>query len=149
MRAALRVQTCIGNAETFDGTAADEVLADDLPGVFHMHAAVPDSFGIDHDGGTVLALIEAAGLVDAYAAGETGSAGEILQFGVQVALSIGSAAWARRAFRADVVTDEDMAFKGGQEEYPPEVRVSCRDGAASRHNGFHISAVQALPDLRK
>jgi hypothetical protein len=41
------------------------VLAYDLVDVFELDEAIPDGLGIDHDDWTVLALIEASGLVGA------------------------------------------------------------------------------------
>lgn len=149
MRTGLGVQALVCNAKAFDRSASDKMFADNLGGVFQAHVAVPDGIWVDHDRGTVLALIETPGLVYPDATSEAGCPGEILQFSVQFAFAVSSAAGARRAFRADVVTDEDMAFKNGQEENPPLARVSCRGGAQCDPGGFHISADQGLPGLRE
>ncbi len=66
------VEAGIGDTEALDGAAGDEVLRDDLIGVFGFDAAIPDGVGVDDDGGAVLTLVEASGLVDADAAGEAG-----------------------------------------------------------------------------
>ena len=52
---------------------------------------VPDGLGIDDDRGAVLALIEAAGFVDADLTGESGGFGVLLQLGVQFAGSVSGA----------------------------------------------------------
>jgi hypothetical protein len=59
------VDAGVGKAEAIDGTAMEEVLVYDLLGVVGVGEAVPDGFGIDDEDGAVLALVEAAGLVDA------------------------------------------------------------------------------------
>ncbi len=58
MRADGGVEAVVGNDEAFDGTAADEVLADDLGNVFDPDPAVPNGFGVDDDGGAMLALLK-------------------------------------------------------------------------------------------
>ena len=61
----LGVDAGFGKAETLDGAAFDEVLLDDLGDVAGVNIAVPDSLGVDDHDGTVLALIEASGLIGA------------------------------------------------------------------------------------
>jgi hypothetical protein len=63
--AALGVKAGVGEYETLDGTAVEEVLVDDLGHIFDVDEAVPDGVGIDDDNGTVLALVEAGELVGA------------------------------------------------------------------------------------
>jgi hypothetical protein len=109
------IQAGIDDTETLDGAAGDEVFGDDLIGVFRFDAAVPDGIGVDDDGGAVLALVEAAGLVDADAAGEAGFADELRKAGVERALAVGGAGGTGRIGGADVVADEDVAFEKGHE----------------------------------
>jgi hypothetical protein len=90
------------------------MLADDLGGVGGLHAAVPDCVRVDDDGGAVFTLVETERLVDAHGGGEAGFAGELRELSVKFALAVGGAGRARRAGGADVVTDEDVAFKRGQ-----------------------------------
>lgn len=71
------VEAGVGDAETFDGAAGDEVLGDDFVGVFRFDPAIPDGIGVDDDCGAVLALVEAAGFVDADAASQAGFASEL------------------------------------------------------------------------
>ena len=111
MRAGFGVDALLGKAETLHGTAANEVFFDDDGSVFRLDVAVPHGFRVDDNRGAVFALVEAAGLVDAHAAGEAGGLSELLQLRVQLALAIGGAGWARRIGGALIVTDEDVTFK--------------------------------------
>ena len=113
MGAGFGVQAGVGDAKALDGAAGDEVFGDDFFCVFGFDSAVPDGVRVDDNGGTVLALIEAARFVDADAAGEAGFAGELRETCVNGALAIGGAGGAGRIGRTDVVTDEDVAFEEG------------------------------------
>ena len=68
MRASLGVYAFIGQAEPLDWPTSDKVLVDYFGGVFRPDVAVPDSLRIDDDRAAVLALVQAAGLVDAHLA---------------------------------------------------------------------------------
>lgn len=114
MRAGFCVEAVFVDTEALDGTSGDEVLRNDVLGVFGADVAVPDPVRVDDDCGAVLALIETSRLVDAHAAGKTGFFAQLLQAGVQFALSIAGAGGARRIGGTDVVADEDVAFKPGQ-----------------------------------
>jgi len=59
------VQARIGQHQTLDGFAADDVRVDDFVDVGFGDVAIPDSIGINNQVRAVLALIEAAGLVGA------------------------------------------------------------------------------------
>ena len=111
MRAGFGVDAFLWEAETLDGAAANEVFFDDDGSVFRLDAAVPHGFRVDDDCGTVFALVEAARLVDAHAAGEAGGLSELLQLRMKLALAIGGAGWARCIGGALIVTDEDVTFK--------------------------------------
>jgi hypothetical protein len=114
MRAGFGVETIFVDAQALDGTAAEEVLGDDGFGVFRMDVAVPDGVRVDDDHGAVLALIETTGFVDAHAAGKAGFPAQLLQARMQFAFSVAGAGRTWRVRRADVVADEDVAFKAGQ-----------------------------------
>lgn len=114
MRTGFGVEAIFVEAQALDGTTADEVFGDDGFGIFRMDVAVPDGVRVDDDRGTVLALIETTGLVDAHAAGKAGFPAQLLQAGMQIAFSIAGAGRTRRVRRTDVVTDEDVTFKPGQ-----------------------------------
>jgi hypothetical protein len=62
----------------------------------------------------VLALVKAAGFVDAHFACKSGSLGELLQLGVEIAFSIGGAGRPWCIFGTSVVADKDVVFKRGQ-----------------------------------
>jgi len=63
MGAGFGVDAGFGKAQTLHGTPLNEVLLDDLVDVAGVNIAVPDGLGVDDNNGTVLALIQAAGLV--------------------------------------------------------------------------------------
>jgi hypothetical protein len=113
MRAAFGVEALVGYTQALDGTAGDEMLGDNLRRVRWLDVTVPDRFGIDHDHGAVLTLVEAAGFVDAHATAQAGGFGPPLEFGVQIAGSIGGAGGTRCALGARVVADKDVVLKGG------------------------------------
>jgi hypothetical protein len=117
VRAALRVQAPIGDAQPLHWPAGNQVLGDNLFGVFRAHASVPYRIRIDHDRRAVLALVQTAGLVDAHAASQSGIARELLQARVQLALSVARAGGTRRIRGADVVADENMTLEYGQAEF--------------------------------
>jgi hypothetical protein len=114
VRAALGVDALVGEAQALDGTAADEMLAHDLLGILGLDVAVPDGLGIDDDGGAVLALVEAAGLVDAHAAAEVCGLRGLLQGYMNIASATGCTRGTRRTVWALIGTDKDMMFKDGQ-----------------------------------
>lgn len=78
MRAAFGVEAFAGDAQPFHGMAAHQVLLHNLGGIFGAHASVPDSVGIHDDGRAMLALVEAAGLVNANPIAQTGGLGQLL-----------------------------------------------------------------------
>jgi hypothetical protein len=114
VRAAFGIQALLGDAQALDGPSADEMLLDDGGGIGGLHVAVPDGFGVNHHSGAVLALVKAAGLVDAHLARKAGRLGELLQLGVQIALSIGSARRPRSIGGTGIMADENVVFKRGQ-----------------------------------
>jgi hypothetical protein len=105
------VQAFIREAQALDWAAGDQMLGHNLGRVFRLHVAIPDGIGINHYRGTVLALVEAAGLVDAHFAGQPGGFGQLLQLRVQLAGPVGGAGRPRRTFGPHIVADKDMAFK--------------------------------------
>jgi hypothetical protein len=114
MRAGFAVEAVFVDAEALDGTTRDEVLGDDGLCVFRPDIAVPNRVRVHHDCRAVLALVETAGFIDAHAAGKAGFPAQLLQTGVQFAFAIAGAGRARRIGRANVVANEDVAFKPGQ-----------------------------------
>ena len=59
------VDATLRQAQALDGTVARNVGLNDLGDVGELYVSVPDALGIDHDGRTVLALVEASGFVSA------------------------------------------------------------------------------------
>jgi hypothetical protein len=114
MRAALGIDALIRQTKPFNWPSTDEVFSHDLLSVFRLHVAIPDSFWIDHHGGTVFALVQTARLVDADLACQTGGFGEHLQLRNQFTLAILGARRPGSAFRADILTDKYVTFKGCQ-----------------------------------
>jgi hypothetical protein len=157
VRAALGVQAFVGDAEPLDRFAIDKVLAHNLFSIFRLHATVPDCFGIDHNSRSVFALVQAAGLVDAHPAGQTGILGELIEARVQLALAVGGAGRAGRIRGASVVADENVAFKQGQRGSPQGAEwfffkskalpAALRDGniKGPGRDSFHNSAPQPGP----
>ena len=111
MRAMGGVDAGIGQAEAFDGLAADEVLGDDLLDVVEVDEAVPDGLGIDDHDRAVLALVEAAGFVDADAVLEAGGFDGVLEVAFEVFAVLVAAAGAVRGFVALVEADEDVVVE--------------------------------------
>src|SRR5579871_4220149 len=105
------VQTLVGEAQTLDRLAADDVRLDDFVDIGLGDMAVPDGVGIDHDVGPVLTLIEAAGLVGAHATFESTLGQLLLEEFLQPGFGERIAASARMACRALVPADEDMLFE--------------------------------------
>lgn len=79
MRAVVGIDAGLCEAEALDGFSAYEVLLHNLFGIAGMDEAVPDGLGVDHDHRGVLALVKAAGLVDADAVLQTGGLHSIFE----------------------------------------------------------------------
>ena len=91
MRTALGVQAFIGNTQPLYRTAGNEMLGNDLFGILRLDASVPHGIRINHDRRAMLALVQAAGLIDPHFAAKTGLFRQLLEAGVQFALSISRA----------------------------------------------------------
>jgi hypothetical protein len=76
--------------------------------------SVPDRFGINNNSWTVFTLVETTGFIDSDLARQAGSFSKHLKLREQFAFAVASAGWAGSAFRADILTDEYMTFKGCQ-----------------------------------
>jgi len=82
MRAALGINTLIGQPQPLHRPPVDQVLLDNLRGIFRLHVPVPDCLRIHHHRWPVLALIQAQRLVDAHGVSQAGSLGQLLQLRV-------------------------------------------------------------------
>lgn len=114
MRARLRIDALIRQPQPFHRAAVDQVLFDDLRGIFRLHVPVPDRLRIHDHRRAMFALIEAAGLVDANRVPQARGLRKLLKLGVQLALSIRSARGPRRTLRADVVANKNVVFENWQ-----------------------------------
>ncbi len=117
MRAAWRVQAFLGHTQPLDWPAGNQVLGDNLRRIPWLDVAVPDRFGIDHHHRAVLALVQAAGFVDAHVAAEACRLHLLLQLGVQAAASVARTGAPRRALGPRVAADKDMTLKCGQTDF--------------------------------
>ena len=66
------VQAAFGNQEIIEDFSSQDRFGDDPGNVFDGDPAIPDSLGIDHDGRSVLALVEAAGMIGPGQGAESG-----------------------------------------------------------------------------
>ena len=66
MRAALGIHASISKAQSFHGPPSDQVFCNNLFRIFRLNVAVPHSLRVNHNGGSVLTLVQASGFVDAY-----------------------------------------------------------------------------------
>jgi hypothetical protein len=129
--AVVGVEAGVGQADTIDGTAVKEVLVDDLLGVVGVGEAVPDGFGIDDQNGAVLALIEAAGLIDADTVLEAGSFDGILEGTTEFFAVFVAATGAGSGFVALVQADKEVTFEDWhRDNWMPEGTPGC--GTAPR-----------------
>jgi len=64
MRAGLRVDALVRQAQPFDWVPSDEVFTNNLLGVLGLNVPVPDSLRVDDHRRAVLALVQAASFVD-------------------------------------------------------------------------------------
>ena len=108
MLAGFGVQARVRDAQSLDRLSADDVRFDDLIHIGFGDVAVPDRFGIDHKVGSMLALVEAAGLVGSHSAHEPVLRQFLLEELLQLGLGRGIAASSRMACGALVSANEDM-----------------------------------------
>ena len=147
MRAALRVQARVGNAQALHRTAGDQMLAHNVFRVLWLHPAVPDGVRIDNDSGPVLALVKAARFVDAHLAAQTGLARKLLQPRVQRAGSIARAGGPRRIGGARIETNKNVSFKWGHNILSVRKNLGRIPASEITHAVPSISAY--LPFFRK
>ena len=81
MRTGLCVDTFICQTKPRYRTPANQMLRNDLLGVFRTHMAIPDRFRINHNGRTMLTLVKTPGFINADPACKAGSFGKHLQLG--------------------------------------------------------------------
>jgi len=111
MRATLRVQAVIGNPQPLHRPPAHQVLLHNLRSILRLHTAVPHRLRIDHHRGPVLALVQAAGLVDAHLPAQPSGFAQRLQLREQFAGAIRCARRPRSTRRPRIKADKNMMFK--------------------------------------
>jgi hypothetical protein len=111
MRAGIGVNAGFRQPKTANRTAVNQMLLDDLIDVAGADVAVPDRLGIDDNNGSVLALIEAAGLVGADFVLQAGILDGVFEGGLEVFGAVGKAAGPGGRFIPFVVADEEVVFK--------------------------------------
>ena len=122
-----------------DDLAVQDVPFHDLRDIGFGADPVPDSFGIDHDTGAQLAMVEAAGFIRADEPFEIQPLRFSLEMGVKPFRAQIGATAARVVFRALVRADEDMPL-----EWWHAIGQLDRhgDGIEAFHQERHIVAAQ-------
>ena len=128
------VDAGVGKAEALDGATVDEVLLNDLFGVAGFGEAVPDGFGIDDEDGAVLALVEAAGFVDADAVFEARGFDRVLERGAKFLAVVEGAAGAG-GFVTLVEADEEVVFEDGHAGLDAGLGAGLREGGMRQEWG--------------
>ena len=121
------VDAGVGKAEALDGAAVEEVFLDDLFGVVRIGETVPDGFGIDDQDGAVLALVEAAGFVDADALLEAGGFDGILESAAEFLAVFVATAGAGGGIVPLVQADKNVVFEDWHRDWMH--RMGGRDAA--------------------
>jgi hypothetical protein len=114
MRAGCRVKAALVQHQPPDWVSANEVFLDNLGDVLRLHESVPDCLRVHDHCRSVLALVQATGLVGANAGTQSCCLDLVLEEGVQHALAISGT---RRpgSVRLPVIgAYENVAFKPGQ-----------------------------------
>jgi hypothetical protein len=105
------VEALVCEAESFDWLIVDNMGIDDFIHLGFGNVAVPDGLGIHDDRRSVLALIEASGLVGADTALESAFGEFLFEELLQSGFSCGVAASAGIRRRALISADEDVLLK--------------------------------------
>jgi hypothetical protein len=111
MRADRSIQALVSDDEPFNRPASDEVFAYDLGHVFNFDSTVPDSFRIDDDRWTMLALVEASGLVHADRSTNAGGPHSVLERCMQLAFAVVGTGGPSAPRFAKVRADKNVALK--------------------------------------
>src|SRR5271157_2682459 len=106
------VQAAFGNQEIIEDFSSQDCFGDDPGNVLGGDPAIPDSLGIDHDGRSVLALVEAAGMIGPGQGAESGLPEFDLESFLERLAARRVAATALVARVADVTADEYVVREG-------------------------------------
>jgi len=115
MLASRFVQAFVSDPKALDRVVSHNVGFDDFLYIRESDIAVPDCFGIDHDRGAVLALVETAGFIGANGTSYSGLAEEPLELSLKVTGSVGIATATRVSVGTLVAADEDVLLELGHE----------------------------------
>jgi hypothetical protein len=117
VRAGSRIEAAFRKAQALDGTTADQVFVDYLLYILSFDEAVPDCVRVNDHGRTVLALVEATGLVGADPPRQTSRLDGVLELGVDLAFTLlVRAGGASAAELAGIGADENVTLEFCQEE---------------------------------
>jgi hypothetical protein len=105
------VEAVVVDDEALNRLVADNVGGDDFLDVIFGDMAVPDGVGINDDSGSVLALVEASGLVGADGVTNAVLGQDFLELLLEFAVSVGVAAATGMVFGALVGADKDVLSK--------------------------------------
>jgi len=125
----------VGEEEPFDRTAVYQVFLNDFLNVTLVDKTIPNGFGVDDEDWAVLALVQAAGLVNADAVLEASGLYGVFQGSPELFRVFVAAAGASGGVVAFVDADEEVVFKIrhktlGQEFLTPVGCASARRGRA-------------------
>ena len=126
------IQACVCESQSLDWSSADNVGLNDFVHIGFAHVPVPDRFRIDHDVRSVLALVEASGLVRPHSPLQSAFGEFLLEELLQPGFGGGIAAASRMACRSLVATDENVVLELGH-----CINISsARAAASSRRTAF-------------
>src|SRR5271170_289891 len=111
MRTGSSIQALRCKTQSLHRTAVPQMLFDDFVQVFWLHKSVPNLFRINHDRLPMLALLEAAGLVDPQHAMKLRGPHLVFQKRMKLALAVRAAGRPRRTRLPLVGANEDVAIK--------------------------------------
>jgi hypothetical protein len=126
------IEAFVGKDQTLDGFAVHDVGFDDLVDIGGGDASVPDAIGIDDDGGSVLALVEASRHIGAHAFFETAQREFLLEEELQLGLARGIAAAARMSGFALIAANEEMLLELGHELNVQDFAAEMTEGGMAR-----------------
>jgi hypothetical protein len=105
------VDAGVGQQKSLYRLASQDVGLDDLVHVSELHSPVPHAIGINHEVGAMFTLVEAAGLVGAYAVLKSTLSQLLLEGPLQFTLSVAIAGAARVAIGALVDANKNVFFE--------------------------------------
>jgi hypothetical protein len=109
--AMLSVKARVGEHETLDRAAMQQMLTHNLRNIFRVDEAIPDGLRIDDYDGTVLALVETASFVGADFSFQSGVLDGILESSLDLFASLTGTAGAGGVFVPLVGADKEMMLK--------------------------------------